>query len=46
MAFRKILRYSLIASNKQVLFGTSQILNTVLAMKVHVHEQYKYIFYK
>ncbi|KAI5279590.1 Acetyl-Coenzyme A Synthetase, Cytoplasmic [Manis pentadactyla] len=34
MALRRILRYSLIANNQQILFGTSQMLNTVLDMKV------------
>lgn len=42
MAFRRILRYSLIASNQQVLFGTFQMLNTVLDMKVKIYEKYKY----
>lgn len=43
MTFRKILRYSLITNNQQVLFDTSQILNTILDRKAQIYEQCKYI---
>lgn len=43
MTFRKILRYSLITNNQQVLFDASQILNTILDRKAQIYEQYKYI---
>lgn len=46
MALRRILRHSLIANNQQVLFGTSQMLNTVLDMNVKVYKKFKYIFHK
>lgn len=46
MALRRILSYSLIANNQQVLFGTSQMLYPVLDMKVKIYESYKYIFHK